>query len=117
MADLFISLLQQRYRDFVQERLQSDQHVTIIESVMLQDTINCAYHMGMNREKLLYFANSLQETLAPLSPMLVYFYHLDVEGQWRFICGVRGNVWDLFRCIPMKTSERPESCGEAVKPL
>ncbi|PWW06553.1 thymidylate kinase [Paenibacillus cellulosilyticus] len=92
-ADLYIGLLQQRYRDFVEERLQSEQQVTIIESVMLQDTINCAHHMGMNREKLIDFVNSLQETLAPLSPMLVYFYHLNVEGQWRFICGVRGNEW------------------------
>ncbi|CAG7644342.1 hypothetical protein ACFQI7_09620 [Paenibacillus allorhizosphaerae] len=92
-ADVFIQQLQIRFEAFVQDRLQSGQNVTIIESVLFQDVINCAHHMGMNRAKLLQFASTLQRIVAPLQPVLIYFYQVHVEGQWRFICSVRGNVW------------------------
>ncbi|MHA7965369.1 P-loop NTPase family protein [Paenibacillus sp. CAU 1782] len=92
-ADLFIRLLESQYRDFVRERINSIHDVTIIESVMFQDTINCAHHMGMNHDKLRYLTRSLMSILEPLVPVLIYFYQVDVEGQWRFICGVRGNEW------------------------
>jgi hypothetical protein len=49
--------------------------------------------MGMNQDKLRYFSSSLMSILEPLDPVLIYFYQVDVEGQWRFICGVRGNEW------------------------
>ncbi|MCG7386728.1 hypothetical protein [Paenibacillus sp. ACRRY] len=92
-AELFITLLLEKYRAFVQERLEHEDEVTIIESVMLQDTINSAHHMGMNSDKLRHFAVSLAKILAPLNPVLIYFYQMDVEAHWRFICSVRGNEW------------------------
>lgn len=92
-ADLFITLLQAKFSDFVHDRLKSTHNVTIIESVMFQDAINCAYHMGMSHDKLLHLSSSLQGILAPLEPILIYFYQINVEGQWRFICSVRGNEW------------------------
>jgi hypothetical protein len=92
-ADLFIALLQSRFIDFVQDQLNSNHDVTIIESVLFQDAINAAHNMGMNRDKLLQLSSSLQSILEPLEPVLIYFYQVDVEGQWRFICSVRGNEW------------------------
>lgn len=92
-ANVFIDKLQSLFRDFVQERLVSPQDITIIESVLFQDAISCAYHMGMNPDMLLNFSSSLQEILSPLEPLLIYFYQVNVEGQWRFICSVRGNQW------------------------
>lgn len=92
-ADLFIEGLQALFRAFVQDTLASTQDITIIESVLFQDAINCAYHMGMNHDKLLNFSLALQEILSPLEPLLIYFYQVNVEGQWRFICSVRGNEW------------------------
>lgn len=92
-ADLFISQIQARFSDFVDMQLNSMHDVTIIESVLFQDAISCCYHMGMNADKLRNFTRSLQEIIAPLNPVLIYFYQVNVEGQWRFICKVRGNEW------------------------
>lgn len=39
-ADEFIRLLQSKYSSFVHEQLQASHEVTIIESVLFQDTIN-----------------------------------------------------------------------------
>lgn len=92
-ADLFITQLQAIFRDFVQERLNSVEEVTIIESVLFQDAISCAYHMGMDHDKLVDLTSALQGIISGLHPVLIYFYQLDVEAQWRFICSVRGNEW------------------------
>ncbi|WP_040949312.1 hypothetical protein [Gorillibacterium massiliense] len=92
-ADLYIRLLQSKFKDFVNKCTNDIHDVTIIESVLFQDAINCAHHMGMNHDKLLHLSSSLMGILEPLEPLLIYFYQVDVEGQWRFICGVRGNEW------------------------
>lgn len=92
-AQLFGGLIQEKYREFVHERLNSNHDVTIIESVLFQDTINCAHHMGMNHDQLCNLSLNLMSILAPLEPVLIYFYQVDVEGHWRFICGIRGNEW------------------------
>lgn len=92
-ANLFIQLLQSKFTNFVQDQLNNAHDVTIIESVLFQDAINYAYHMGMNRDKLLHFSSTLQGILTPLEPVLIYFYQVNVEGQWRFICSMRGNEW------------------------
>lgn len=92
-ADEFISLLKSKYKTFVLEQLRANHEVTIIESVLFQDTINTSFHGGMNRDKLRVFANSLLEILSPLQPALVYYYQVDPEAQWRYICNIRGNEW------------------------
>jgi hypothetical protein len=92
-ADLFIQLLTSRFSNFVQEQLKNPDKVIIIESVLLQDAISVAHLMGMNEVKLLDLCSTLQTILEPLRPILIYYYQTNVEGQWRFICGVRGNEW------------------------
>ncbi|MCM3628347.1 hypothetical protein M3194_13325 [Paenibacillus glycanilyticus] len=91
-ADEFIALIQSRYKSFAEDKRKREE-VTIIESVMLQDTINTSFHMGMNREKLRQLSASMQEILSPLTPALIYYYQLNPEAQWRYICGIRGNEW------------------------
>lgn len=92
-AELFTTQLEAVFRRFVEERLGSSDEVTVIESVLFQDAISCAHHMGLPLPKLVMLTTSLQEILAGLNPVLIYFYQLDVEAQWRFICSVRGNEW------------------------
>nr|WP_279588838.1 hypothetical protein [Paenibacillus castaneae] len=92
-ADQFIHLLTSRFSHFVQHQLNSIHEVIIIESVLLQDAINVSHLMGMSHPKLLELCSRLQTILEPLNPILIYYYHMDVEGQWRFICSVRGNDW------------------------
>lgn len=108
-ANLFTRLLKTRYEDFVQERLASSHDVTIIESVMFQDTINCAHHMGMSPERLRYLTSSLMHILEPLNPAIIYFYQVDVEGQWRHICKIRGNEWGP---VSMHTDEDFREAGQ-----
>jgi len=57
------------------------------------DVISVSHLQGMDITQLQHFTESLQRLLMPLNPHLIYYYHADVEGQWRFICGVRGNEW------------------------
>ncbi|AIQ45193.1 hypothetical protein R70723_04245 [Paenibacillus sp. FSL R7-0273] len=92
-AELFTIQLEAVFRRFVEERLGSGDEVTVIESVLFQDAVSCAHHMGMALPELIKLTASLQEILAALNPVLIYFYQPDVEAQWRFICSVRGNEW------------------------
>ncbi|WP_154665880.1 hypothetical protein [Paenibacillus pinihumi] len=107
--DKFIALLEAKFRKFVDERLQGSPDLTIIESVLFQDAINCAHHSGMNRDKLHKFTASLQQILAPLEPVLVYFYQVNPEAQWRYICNIRGNEWGP---VSLHTDEDFREAGE-----
>ncbi|AZN43248.1 P-loop NTPase family protein [Paenibacillus albus] len=108
-ADTFIAELEACYAAFVQDRLNQEEQITIIESVMLQDVISVSHLCGMDRGKLHQLAISLQRLLEPLNPALIYYYHFDVEGQWRFICGVRGNEWGP---VSLHTDEDFKEAGE-----
>lgn len=92
-ADAFIRQLVDRYSQFVEEQLSSSEDIAIIESVLFQDIISVSHLQGMNIAHLQSFTESLQLLLMPLNPHLIYYYHTDVEGQWRYICGIRGNEW------------------------
>jgi|GEM_PF-2420993 Uncharacterized conserved protein (DUF2075). len=92
-ADAFILQLLDRYGRFVENQLSSPEDVVIIESVLFQDVVSVSHLQGMNIAQLQNLTDSLQRLLMPLNPHLIYYYHADVEGQWRFICGVRGNEW------------------------
>lgn len=92
-ADAFIRQLVDRYGRFVEEQLSSPEDIVIIESVLFQDIVSVSHLQGMNIAQLQNFTESLQLLLMPLNPHLIYYYHTDVEGQWRYICGIRGNEW------------------------
>ncbi|KOR89282.1 hypothetical protein [Paenibacillus solani] len=92
-ADAFIRQLVDRYSRFVEEQLSSSEDIAIIESVLFQDIVSVSHLQGMNIAQLQSFTESLQLLLMPLNPHLIYYYHTDVEGQWRYICGIRGNKW------------------------
>ncbi|RAP74651.1 hypothetical protein [Paenibacillus montanisoli] len=108
-ADRYSKLFTERYSDFVEKQLSSPYDVILIESVMFQDTINVAHLMGMPHDKLLRLCMQLQETVLPLNPALIYYYHHDVEGQWRHICGIRGNEWGP---VSLHTDEDFKHAGE-----
>jgi thymidylate kinase len=89
-ADKFIAIIHSLYSNFIQDYTSRDE-VIIIESVIFQDIISCAFNMGMDRNKLLELARVIQESLAPFRPVLIYFYQLDIEKNWRYICRIRGS--------------------------
>lgn len=107
-AEYFIENIKKLYCNFVEERLKSSDEITIIESVLFQDTINMAYHLGMNERKLNHLCDQLFEILSPLEPSMIYFYQVDIEGQWRYICNIRGNVWGQ---VSLFTDEQFQEAG------
>jgi len=92
-AEAFTQQLIDRYGRFVEEQLSSPEEIVIIESVLFQDVVNVSHLQGMNIAQLQSLTESLQLLLMPFNPHLIYYYHTDVEGQWRYICGIRGNEW------------------------
>lgn len=108
-TDLFIQLLASSFSEFVQTRLNEPEEVTIIESVLFQDAISLAHLNGMKQEKLLELCSVLLAILEPLNPALIYYYQVDVEKQWRFICSVRGNEWGP---VSMHTDEDFKQAAE-----
>lgn len=92
-ADAFIRQLVDRYGRFVEEQLSSPEDIVIIESVLFQDIVSVSHLQDMNIAKLQSFTETLQLLLMPMNPHLIYYYHTDVERQWRYICGIRGNEW------------------------
>ncbi|WP_028612594.1 hypothetical protein [Paenibacillus harenae] len=108
-ADAFIRQLVDRYGRFVEEQLNSPEDIVIIESVLFQDVISVSHLQSMNIAQLQSFTESLQRLLMPLNPHLIYYYHADVEGQWRYICGIRGNEWGP---VSFKSDEDFVQAGE-----
>lgn len=108
-ADLYIQLLTSRFNDFVKEQLTSTNEAIIIESVLFQDAINVSHLNGMNQRQLLNLCSQLQRILEPLNPCLIYYYQMNVEEQWRFICNVRGNEWGP---VSLHTDEDFKQAGE-----
>lgn len=96
-AEEFISKVERLFSRFVQDR-NALEEVTIIESWLFQDTISFAYNTGMAHERILGFAASLQEILSEMKPVLIYYYQVEVERNWRWICEVRGPAFAHDRC-------------------
>lgn len=93
----FVTKVKQLFSQFVHERLNKDE-ITIIESYLFQDTIGFAYNMGMHHELILDLTESIQTILHELDPVLIYYYQLNVEQNWRWICEVRGPKFAHDRC-------------------
>jgi hypothetical protein len=47
--------------------------------------------MGMDQKKLLELARFIHDSLLPFRPVLIYYYQLDIERNWREICRIRGS--------------------------
>ncbi|MHA6530455.1 P-loop NTPase family protein [Paenibacillus sp. BAC0078] len=108
-TDLFIQALASRFSEFVQTCLNGPEEIIIIESVLFQDAISVAHLNGINRDKLLELCSVLLAILEPLNTALIYYYQMDVEKQWRFICSVRGNEWGP---VSMHTDEDFKQAAE-----
>lgn len=55
-----------------------------------QDTIGFAFNMQMEEQRLLDLTKKIQFILSQLDPVLIYFYQVNVEQNWRWICEIRG---------------------------
>lgn len=91
-ANRFADRVEELFRQFVEERIQYD-GVAIVESWLLQNTISFAFNMGMDRRRILKLMENLKILLQKLAPVLIYYYQVDVEKSWRFICQERGPEW------------------------
>jgi thymidylate kinase len=96
-AEWFIAKVKQLFDDFVKERIMNDE-VVIMESYVFQNTIGFAYNMQMNPEQILELFQSIQQILRPLNPVLIYYYQVNVEEHWRWICAIRGPEFTQDRC-------------------
>lgn len=96
-AEWFIEKVKELFSSFMSERLKYDE-VTIIESYLFQNTIGFAYNMGMKPESILELTETLQNILSQLEPVLIYYYQVNVEQNWRWICEVRGPEFAQDRC-------------------
>ena len=91
-ADRFAPGVEKRFRQFVDERCQFD-GIAVVESWLFQNTISFAFNMGMDRRRILDLMEKLKLQLQKLDPVLIYYYQVDVEKSWRFICQERGPEW------------------------
>jgi thymidylate kinase len=93
----FVAKVKQLFNDFVKERIENNE-VTIMESYIFQNTIGFAYNMQMNPEGILDLTKTIQIILSKLQPVLIYYYQVNVEQNWRWICEIRGPEFTQNRC-------------------
>jgi thymidylate kinase len=96
-AEWFAAKVKQLFSDFVEERIENNE-VTIMESYVFQNTIGFAYNMQMNSESILDLTKTIQIILSKLKPVLIYYYQVNVEQNWRWICEIRGPEFTQNRC-------------------
>ncbi len=85
------------FHAFVSDRSRVNE-VTIIESWLFQDHLGVAQCSGMDPILLHELAESLTEILSPLNPTVIYYYQVNVELNWRWICDLRGTEFAQGRC-------------------
>ena len=96
-AEWFTAKVKQLFSQFVSEHMHT-QEVVIVKAYMFQNTIGFAYNMGMPAEDVLTLTADLQQILSPLEPVLIYYYQMNVEQNWRWICELRGPGFTEDRC-------------------
>jgi thymidylate kinase len=96
-AEWFVEKVKQLFSDFVKGRLENNE-VTIMESYVFQNTIGFAYNMQMNPDRILDLTKTIQNILSQLQPVLIYYYQVNVEQNWRWICEIRGPEFTQNRC-------------------
>ncbi|QJD83285.1 hypothetical protein [Cohnella herbarum] len=88
-AEWFAAKVEQLFSDFINDKLDREE-ITIMESYVFQDTIGFAFNMQMEEQRLLDLTKKIQSILSRLDPVLIYFYQVNVEQNWRWICEIRG---------------------------
>lgn len=96
-AEWFAAKVKQLFTSFVEDILRSDE-VIIMESYVFQNTIGFAYNMQMNPEDILDLTQTIQTILSQVNPVLIYYYQVNVEQNWRWICEIRGPEFTQDRC-------------------
>lgn len=96
-AEWFSAKVEQLFTDFVSERIDRDE-ITIMESYVFQNTIGFAFNMQMDEQSLLDLSKKIQAILSRLDPILIYYYQVNVEQNWRWICNIRGPEFTQKRC-------------------
>ena len=91
-ANRFADRVEELFCQFIEERMQYD-GIAVVESWLFQNTISFAFNMGMDRGRILDLMEKLKLQLQRLEPVLIYYYQVDVEKSWRFICQERGPEW------------------------
>jgi hypothetical protein len=76
----------------------------IIESVIFQGIVCITQFKGINKGRLLKLVHFIQETISVMNPVLIYYYQVEVEKNWRWLCSVRGDEW--AKQVGLTTDER-----------
>ncbi|GIO91099.1 hypothetical protein [Paenibacillus lactis] len=96
-SEWFSAKVEQLFNTFVNDHIERDE-VTIMESYVFQDTIGFAFNMQMNEQRILKLTKKIQTILSRLDPILIYYYQVNVEQNWRWICEIRGREFTEDRC-------------------
>ena len=96
-AEWFTAKVEQLFTDFVNEREDSNV-ITIMESYVFQDTLGFAFNMQMDEQRILDLTKKIQAIISRLDPILIYYYQVNVEQNWRWICNIRGPEFTQDRC-------------------
>jgi len=110
-ANYFYNRVIDIFTDFTNEHIHKEE-ISIVESVIFQDTLSYAFNMGMEGCKIISLFTQLKRILMKLNPILIYIYQMNVRGNWEFISEVRGEEW-----IPsLRTKEGLDEAERDWKP-
>ncbi|WP_211748662.1 hypothetical protein [Paenibacillus sp. Marseille-Q4541] len=96
-AEWFSTKVEQLFKSFVNDWYTQNE-IVIMESYVFQDTIGFAFNMHMDEQRILDLTKKMQAILSRLHPVLIYYYQVKVEQNWRWICNIRGSEFTQDRC-------------------
>lgn len=88
----FLETIPKLWRQFAKQVSQSD-HVHIIESFLLQDTVRLLFQNNLEEARIIDFVQEIEDIIRPLNPALLYFYQQDANQSIRKIWKRRGPAW------------------------
>ncbi|WP_422485687.1 hypothetical protein [Gudongella sp. DL1XJH-153] len=90
--DKFLKTIPKLWRKFSKDAEISD-HVHIIESHLLQDTVRILFQNNLDETRISTFVKEIEDIIEPLNPALLYFKQMDVEHSIRKVWKRRGEDW------------------------
>jgi deoxyadenosine/deoxycytidine kinase len=92
----FVETSLQKWRDFVQAARQGSR-VIVCDGLLFHGNMTDLFLMNANISVLQRYVAQVVESLQPLSPVVIYFYHADIARAIRSVCNDRGEQWEAYQ--------------------
>ena len=92
----FIELSLRKWRTFMSETQQAAT-VTVCDGLLFHGNMTDVLLMNAKPEVLRRYVAQVIECIHDLNPVVIYFYHADIERALRAICDVRGSEWEAYQ--------------------